>query len=89
MTYVNTDFTIITVMRKAMKEHPNKHIQAAIKYALDNGWKFRASRGHAFGRLYCGISDHTEHQMSVWSTPKNPELHAKQIIRQVDRCLNV
>lgn len=73
-------------MGKEMKEHPNKHIQAAIEYALDNNWKFRASRGHAFGRLSCGVAGHTEHQMSVWSTPKSPELHAKQIIRQVDRC---
>ncbi len=25
--------------------------------------------------------------MSIWSTPKNPELHAKQIRRKVDHCL--
>ncbi|XBS70052.1 hypothetical protein ABK905_01670 [Acerihabitans sp. KWT182] len=69
-----------------MKEHPNKHIHAAIKYALTRGWKFRASQGHAFGRLCCGKPEHIKHQMSVWSTPKNPEHHAKQICRQVDRC---
>ncbi len=25
--------------------------------------------------------------MSIWSTPKNPEQHAKQIRRKVDECL--
>ncbi len=37
-----------------MKKHPNKHIQAAIEYALLCGWQFRPSNGHAFGRLICG-----------------------------------
>ncbi|AUY26755.1 MAG: hypothetical protein E7C36_05845 [Mixta calida] len=69
-----------------MKKHPNKHIQAAIEYALLCGWQFRPSNGHAFGRLICAVPEHSEHQMSVWSTPRAPERHAQQIRRKVNSC---
>ncbi len=71
-----------------MKEHPNKHIQAAIEYAISRGWDFDAGgrSSHCFGRIRCGISGHREHQMSVWSTPRSPENHARQIIRMIIRC---
>lgn len=68
-----------------LKKHTNKEIRQAIQYALDKGWHFRESNGHAFGRLYCELG-HTEHQMSVWSTPRNPVNHAKQIIAFVGKC---
>ncbi|PLR48383.1 hypothetical protein P0E69_08350 [Chimaeribacter arupi] len=70
-----------------MRTHPNKHIQAAIDYALSQGWTFLEGRGHAFGRLYCGTPHHKEHMMSIWSTPAVPERHARQIRRKVERCL--
>ncbi|MFJ5485219.1 hypothetical protein [Pectobacterium actinidiae] len=72
-----------------MKKHPNKHIQAAIEYALAQGWRFYPSNGHAFGRLICGAPDHRPHMMSIWSTPSVPENHAKQIRRNVDSCLTM
>ncbi|MBL0906438.1 hypothetical protein [Pectobacterium carotovorum] len=72
-----------------MKKHPNKHIQAAIEYALAQGWHFYPSNGHAFGRLICGTPDHSPHMMSIWSTPSVPENHAKQIRRNVDSCLTM
>lgn len=28
-----------------MKKHPDKHIQAALDYALSQGWHFRPSKG--------------------------------------------
>ncbi|ADP10432.1 hypothetical protein EJP617_07510 [Erwinia sp. Ejp617] len=34
----------------------------------------------------CGIAEHQQHQMSVWSTPRVPEHHAAQIRRKVDSC---
>lgn len=69
------------------KEHPNKEIRKAIQYAVSKGWHIVKSgkSSHAFCRLRCDFG-HGEHQMSVWSTPKNPENHAKQIIRKVDEC---
>ena len=68
------------------KRHPNKHIQAAISYAIENGWRLVASNGHAFGILFCAHADRDGCQKSVWSTPRNPENHAKEIRRVVDRC---
>lgn len=70
-----------------MAKHPNKHIQAALVYAQQHGWEIVASvkSAHAFCRLRC-LQGYTEHQMSVWSTPKNPENHAKQILRKVKEC---
>jgi len=69
-------------------EHSNKEIEAAIRYAIANGWIFTKSKGHPYGRLRCGSSDkyHKDHQMSIWSTPRNTGNHAKQIIRKVDSC---
>lgn len=77
-----------TVGRRPMKEHPNKHIQAALNYALVKGWYFvpGGKSSHCFGRIRCGLSTHRDHMMSIWSTPGNPENHAKQIIRMVERC---
>jgi hypothetical protein len=71
-----------------MKEHPDKHIRAAIHYAMLRGWVFHpgGKSAHCFGRLRCGIPQHKEHMMSVWSTPGNCVNHARQIIRMVDRC---
>ena len=70
-----------------MAKHPNKHIQAAIQYAEQHGWQIVQSgkSAHSFCRLCC-LRGHSEHQMSVWSTPKSPENHAKQIIRKVNEC---
>lgn len=70
-----------------MKKHPNKHIRDAIEYAVSHGWHFVDSgkSSHAFCRLKCTFG-HTEHQMSVWSTPKNPEIHAKQILHKINQC---
>lgn len=70
-----------------MKKHPNKHIKEAIEFALANGWEFveAGKSAHAFCRWRCRYG-HSEHQMSVWSTPKNAENHAKQILRKVQQC---
>ena len=70
-----------------MKKHPDKHIRAALEYAMRHGWEIVSSgkSAHAFCRLHCR-KGHTEHQMSIWCTPKNPENHAKQIIRKVNEC---
>lgn len=56
-----------TLRDTLMKEHPDKHIRAAIEYALDHGWLFHGGgkSAHCFGRLKCGIAEHREHMMSV------------------------
>ena len=71
-----------------MKEHPDKHIRKAIATALARGWILlpAGKSAHCFGRLVCGVTEHREHMMSIWSTPAVPENHARQIIRMVERC---
>ncbi|MDA2931148.1 hypothetical protein MYX84_14585 [Acidobacteria bacterium AH-259-O06] len=71
-----------------LARHPNKHIRAAIEYALNHGWTLRKSgpRTHIWGRLYCPQRDRTGCARAVYSTPKHPEDHAKDIRRAVDRC---
>jgi hypothetical protein len=69
-------------------KHPNKEIEQAIKYAESKGWRYIASgsSAHAWGRLFCPLASREGHSMSVWSTPKSPENHARQIRRNVDAC---
>jgi len=67
--------------------HPNKHIEDALQYAESNGWRIeKRARGHAWGRAYCSGRERGACMFSVWSTPRVPENHARQIRRQVDRC---
>jgi hypothetical protein len=69
-------------------DHPNKHIREAIEYALHRGWTLRKSepRAHIWGLLYCRQRDRGGCKRAVYSTPKDPEDHAKDIRRAVDRC---
>ncbi len=68
------------------KLHPNKEISNAIEYALENGWNFRKSNGHIFGILYCPANSRSGCRLAVYSTPRNPTAHAKDILRAVDKC---
>ena len=68
--------------------HPNKNIEQAIRYAESKGWRYRPSgnSAHAWGRLLCPLALREGHAMSIWSTPKDNESHAKSIMRNVDSC---
>lgn len=66
--------------------HPNKHIEAAVRYAEQLGWRVVISNGHAWGRLLCPRNSRTGCAISVWSTPKSPQNHARAIQRVVDHC---
>jgi hypothetical protein len=72
------------------KEHPHKEIASAIRYAINNGWKFRKATGHAFGVLMCpdnsGCRGGLYCRFSISSTPRNPESHARRIRNIVDGC---
>ena len=73
---------------KAVADYPNRYIREAIAYALDNGWTLRKSgpRAHTWGLLYCPQADRTGCARAVYSTPRRPEDHAKDIRRAVGRC---
>jgi len=68
--------------------HPNKHIESAVQYAEALGWRFKKSKGHAWGHLYCPHNTRDGCRISVWSTPKHPENHARHIRQEVDDCLH-
>lgn len=74
-------------MSKRVK-HPNKEIEVAIQYAESKGWRYKETgvSAHAWGRLLCPLRTRDGHQMSVWSTPRNRQVHAEQIRRFVDKC---
>lgn len=79
----------------ARKKHKNKEIERAIKFAEKYGWGFRKAKGaaHPFGILRCPHNDYHCRcgiycQISVWSTPKTPEAHARKIRRAVENCLH-
>ncbi|WAT01628.1 hypothetical protein O1V66_02355 [Rouxiella chamberiensis] len=73
-----------------MKSHPNKHIQSALDYAVKQGWIIvkAGKSSHTFCKIRCGISGHTEHMKSIWSTPRNPENFARQIRQKIDDCFS-
>lgn len=74
-----------------MAQHPNKEIQAAIEYAEKHHWRIEKASGHAWGRMYCPNNNPEcrcgEHCISsIWSTPRDNDVHARQIRRVVDNC---
>jgi hypothetical protein len=76
------------------KSHQRKEIEGAIRHAEALGWEWRKGAGHAWGILRCPWNDEEcrcgEYcQISVWSTPRNPGNHARQIRRVVDGCIHV
>ena len=62
--------------------HGKKDVEKALQVAEAAGFSVTMSSGHRWGVIECGHG--CEH--SVWSTPKNPGNHAKQLIRTVERC---
>lgn len=70
-------------------KHPNKDIEAAIRYAEDRGWDIRKSTGgsaHAWGMMYCRFAARGGHHRSIYSTPTSPWKHARDLMQEVDRC---
>lgn len=68
--------------------HPNKEIEAAVTYAEAKGWRYKAAgkSAHAWGKFLCPFADRSGCHVFVWSTPKRPESHAKEIRRTVGKC---
>lgn len=62
--------------------HPEKDVERALRHGEDHGWSVTTPYGH------WGISWCRAHVcfVNVWSSPKNPTNHAKQIRRKVDQC---
>ncbi len=43
-------------IKEVDEKHPNKHVQAAIEYAIENGWVWvtAGNSSHTFCKLRCG-----------------------------------
>ncbi|WP_082491157.1 hypothetical protein [Duganella sp. Leaf126] len=75
----------------ARNRHPNKEVEQAIRHAEHHGWRVMVGGSHAWGKLYCPYNDSecrcgTFCIASVWSTPRNPSSHARDLRRVVDHC---
>jgi hypothetical protein len=74
------------------KPHPKKEVEAALRHAESRGWRIEVGGGHAWGRMYCPFNQKQCRCgefciTSIWSTPKNPANHGKQLRRVVDNCI--
>lgn len=66
--------------------HPNKHIEAELKYAESKGWRVELGGAHAWGKILCPYGQRGGCIRRVWSTPTNPEDHARFQRRQIAAC---
>jgi hypothetical protein len=70
----------------AAGRHSDKVIEEALVYARRQGWVVVKSSGgsaHAWGVMRCPGDCP---QVSIYSTPRVPEHHARALQRAVDRC---
>ncbi len=70
----------------ARPRHPNKEIEAAVQYAESRGWVFVRAGGHAWGVLHCPGTGREGCRRHVYSTPRDPFAHAKDVRRDVNKC---
>ena len=70
----------------ARPRHPDKDIEAAVCYAEGRGWEYVRPGAHAWGILHCPERGRDGHRFSVYSTPRIPGAHARDLRRAVDRC---
>lgn len=70
----------------ARSRHPNKHIEEAVQHAESLGWRFELSPGHAWGHLLCPLATREGCIVPVWSTPRNPEAHARTVLKRLGKC---
>lgn len=75
----------------ARATHPNRAVEDALRHAEANEWRVQVGGSHAWGKIDCPYNDEEcrcgEYCItSVWRTPKNPENHARQLKRVVDKC---
>ena len=73
------------------KTHKSKEIEAVLEELEALGWTIVEGRGHAWGLLRCPANSKECRcgefcQMSIWSTPKDPERHAKKLKRKALAC---
>ena len=69
--------------------HPKKEVEAALAELEDAGWTVAPNAsGHRWGVARCAESSRSGCQVSIWSTPRSPDNHARQLRRVRDRCIH-
>ncbi len=73
------------------RKHPKHEIEAALRYAEQQGWLVEVGGSHAWGRMYCPYNEPDCRCgefciTSIWSTPSNAGNHGRQLIRVVNNC---
>lgn len=77
------------------KRHPVKEIEAALAALESRGWAVEEAKGrsaHAWGFVLCPANAKDACRsgvfcrMSVWGTPRNPEHHARELLRKAQGC---
>lgn len=73
------------------RRHPDKEVEAALRYAEAHGWRIEVGGSHAWGKMYCPANARECRCgafciASIWSTPRNASHHARQIRRVIDNC---
>jgi hypothetical protein len=66
--------------------HTNKEIEAAVAHAESKGWRVLAGGSHAWGFLLCRERSRDGCRVPVYSTPRNPEGHARRVRHLIDSC---
>ncbi len=74
--------------------HPSKEIELVLRELEALGWVLVKGKGHAWGLLRCPANSSDCRcgaycQMSVWSTPKSPERHARQLRQKAMACVKL
>ena len=78
------------------KKHPKKDVEDALRELEDLGWlveEAKGGRAHAWGSVKCPANkmgacrSGIYCRMAVFSTPRNPENHARGLIRKAEGCL--
>ena len=78
------------------KGHPKKEVEAALTALEAAGWTVKEAKGrsaHVWGFVLCpaNAGDACRSgvfcRMSVWSTPRNPQAHARELLRKADGCV--
>ena len=71
----------------ARARHPKKDVEAALVELEEAGWTVTpTSSGHRWGVARCGEASRSGCQVSIWSTPRSPGNHARQLRRTLERC---
>ena len=75
------------------KKHPYKEIEKALCHAETKGWRIQQSKGsaHSWGQMLCPLNNAYCRagrycRLSIWSTPKSPFDHARNLMKIVNKC---